>query len=65
MDYIYKIEIEYFLRDGKYHWRLKHKKKNSPLLPWRVCLTGCSDSTANAWFDAMMTIKKLGGDVSI
>ena len=59
MDYIYKIEVEYFLRDGKYHWRLKHKKENSPLLTWQVCATGCSSNTAEAWFDAMTTLQKI------
>lgn len=65
MDYIYKIEVEYFLRDSKYHWKLKHKKKNSSFLSWRVCLTGCNDSIDNAWVDAVSAIDKLGGDINI
>lgn len=55
VEYIYKIELEDFKTDGKYHYNVLCREKLNALDTWKVCACGDYDTiedcfnSANYW----------------
>lgn len=58
VEYIYKIEIEYFKTDGKYHYNVLCREKLNPVDTWKVCALGDCDTVQDCFDLADYWVKR-------